>query len=169
MTKAHLKPNAEPTSKSNSNSSAKPSAMPPAKCPKFHYPTLPDDLLINIFQFAIYSLRDWAWVQIINSQFRTCARKPRALSFMRVLMQDTRQLNHFGPSLNGVSTLMFRSSQGLALLPPMPALKTLHVIGAMDYHMPTISNLTSLCSLFLPRASFSNQSLHDLSLLTSRV
>jgi Leucine-rich repeat (LRR) protein len=155
MTKAHVKPNAEPAPK------------PPAKRPKFHYPTLPDDLLINIFQFAIYSLRDWAWVQIINSQFRTCARKPRALSFMRVLVQDARQLNHFGPSLNGVSTLMFRSSQGLVLLPPMPALKTLHVIGAMDYHMPTISNLTSLCSLFLPRASLSNQSLHDLSLLSN--
>lgn len=144
---------------------SKPVSKPAAKRQKPQCPTLPDDLLINILQFVMHSLCDWAWLQIINSQFRTCARKPRALSFVRVHLQDSRQLNHLGPSLNSVSTLMFRSSQGLVLLPPMPALKTLNVIGAMDYHMPTISNVTSLRSLFLPRASLSNQSLHDLSLL----
>lgn len=146
---------------------SKPDSKPDAKRQKSQCPTLPDDLLINILQFAIHSLCDWAWLQIINSQFRTCVRKPRALSFMRVLMQDPRQLNLLGPSLNGMSSLMFRSTQGLELLPPMPALKSLNVIGAMDYHTPTISNLRSLCALFLFRASLSNQSLHDLSLLSN--
>ena len=109
---------------------------------------LPDDLIGAILHFAVDSLLAWSWVQRVCQQFRTCARKPWALSHLALDLPNASLLEHLGPAVHGVSDLQLSSENGFKFWPAI-SIRKLTVRGASDHCLAPIAQSVDLLHLDL--------------------
>ena len=122
---------------------------------------LPDELTGICLQFYVDSISIWCKLQRVNRQFRRCARRPRALTHIRLSVRPT-FLDKVGFGLRSLRLSdEFRNQREISLLAKMSSLTVLDCtsLEVTDSVASAISNLGSLTSLDLSNADLSQTSL----------
>jgi Leucine-rich repeat (LRR) protein len=128
----------------------------------------PDDLWSVILQFFTESMHTWAASQLVTRQFRRCARKPRALAFVRVTLGQADWLQRLGPTVSGLDKLVLNTDQVLTALAGLSALRELRVQDIAPESIPRLSVLPKLQVLeFIHEHGITNQDVEALSTLTT--
>lgn len=124
---------------------------------------LPDDLAGHCLAFSVDSIATWCKLQLVNRQFRRCARKPRALAHILVSIRPALLSKvKFGVrSLRVVGE--FRDDREVSLLATNLSLTALDCscLEVTDSLIAAISNLPLLTALDLTNADLTQTSFSD--------
>lgn len=129
---------------------------------------LPDDVTGICLEFSADSITIWCTMQLVNKQFRRCARKPRSLAHIWLSIRPA-FLDKVGFGLRSLRiTDDFRNQHEVSRLAQMSSLTVLDCssLELGNSVVAAISNLTSLTSLNLTNADLSGEIISGFSKLT---
>lgn len=109
---------------------------------------LTDALLTHAFTFFVDTLRDWAFLLQISTQFQRCARRPQMFTHLKVFLPDVQWLKSLGPASKGVRFLKVGRATD-DTLQQVNSLTALRVLDLGDCQAITSTGLNRLASLRL--------------------